>query len=54
MYDISTHKETQITSEGAVAPDIYGYMVVWDYEGVGPRHIYMYNLRFHKNPDYYK
>ena len=49
MYDITTHKETQITTSGtAYKPAIYGNRVVWaDYRNVNTD-IFMYDLDTHK------
>jgi len=50
MYDLATHKETQITTSGtAYEPDIYGNKVVWTdcrsiYPAVFVSDIYMYDL----------
>jgi beta propeller repeat protein len=47
MYDLSTKKETQITTSGSAAnPDIYGDRIVWqdDRDGLGNWDIYMYDI----------
>ena len=46
MYDLSTKKETQITTNkfDQINPDIYGNKVVWQDERKGNWDIYMYDL----------
>ena len=46
MYDLSTHKEIQITTNGSnqIHPDIYGDKIVWEDNRNGNRNIYMYDL----------
>ena len=57
MYDLSSHKETQITNRGsATNPAIYGDRIVWkdDRNGNGAN-VYMYNLSTSNgNPDYHQ
>lgn len=49
MYDLTTHKETQITTSGtAYKPDIFGSRIVWQDYRNEDSDIFMYDLDTHK------
>lgn len=50
MYDLSTHKETQITTDKSdqQEPAIYGNRIVWQDNRNGGPQIYMYDISTHK------